>query len=282
MLILHFILAIIFIDYGCVKLLNTSSFASTIRSYQIIPQDASLIIARTLPPFEIGLGVLLLFNIATTIIAVVLTTLLLSFNIILIKVWRNHNISECGCGGSKPTSPYKALVRNTILILIASITIISSSLTKLYTSWFLTIIEIAILVGIVFYVSSSQSNWANKFTHQLRHHSIPRFIDTTNTTSKKLSSRRSFIRGVSIITLGMLAVAGFGTGNTALARCNCNYSSVCDVVRYVNCGCCNTGQCNGSSCLGFYQQWKVYCCYDGSGQCDVSFEGTFTITCLCS
>lgn len=282
-LALRSVLAYVFIAYGVEKLFRTKSFTATIRGYHVVPEGASPILARTLPSLEVGLGTLLLFNIAPVTVAIALALLLLVFSAVLLK--QGLNKKDCGCRGSKPTSPRKALVRNLVLLLLSGATIALSSLISPTTDSVLVVAEAVVLAAILVLTLAAQRAWASRLAHHLQHTTTIKAASKAENGSANLSTRRSFVRGAGAFGLGLLVVSIFRTANVAFAdrpTCSCNYASPCKVLRQPSdCSCCQ--KCNpGGWCWGSTQTWYIYCCQDKIGvDCDANYvlETTY---CLCA
>ena len=128
---------------GSVKVrLPWISFAATIEAYKLLPPDAVILTARTLPWFEIVLGALLIlasfvaggfhvysyfrrsvfatlvangFTIALAVLSTVASALLLAFFAILARSYALGMDIDCGCFGPGEKLSSKTLVRDGLL-----------------------------------------------------------------------------------------------------------------------------------------------------------------------
>jgi putative oxidoreductase len=95
----------VFIFAGMEKIANPTAFAKSIYNYKLFPQVIINLFAVIVPWIEVTAGILLIFKVHSRENAVILSALLLLFNIIvIISIARGLNI-DCGCfgtaGGSK-------------------------------------------------------------------------------------------------------------------------------------------------------------------------------------
>jgi uncharacterized membrane protein YphA (DoxX/SURF4 family) len=106
------------------------SFAATIQSYKILPEDAVMLLAKTLPWFELVLGVVLLIGVQVRWVAAVASLLLLGFYVVLIRSYALGMTIECGCFGPGDQLTWKTLVRDGALLLMALSVTIGAFLTR--------------------------------------------------------------------------------------------------------------------------------------------------------
>ncbi|HLE36255.1 MAG TPA: MauE/DoxX family redox-associated membrane protein [Candidatus Acidoferrales bacterium] len=92
------------------------SFAATIEAYKILPPDAVIFTARTLPWFEVVLGALLLLGVGLRWVAAVASALLLMFFAILVRSYALGMDVDCGCFGPGEKLSWKTLVRDGLLV----------------------------------------------------------------------------------------------------------------------------------------------------------------------
>jgi len=113
------LLGAVFAYAGALKTLNPEGFADAIAAFQILPSPLINIFALGLPPFEVLVGLMLIFGIRPRL--AVFGTLILSAVFIAalaLALGRGLNV-DCGCFGSGPASPGKtitALGRDFILL----------------------------------------------------------------------------------------------------------------------------------------------------------------------
>ena len=91
-------------------------FALSIDSYQLLPEWAVLFVARTLPWFELVLGVLLIAGIGLRYAAAASSALLLVFFGIMVRSYAKGLGIDCGCFGVGEALTPKTLVRDGILL----------------------------------------------------------------------------------------------------------------------------------------------------------------------
>ena len=94
-------------------------FALSIDSYQMLPEWAVFFVARTLPWFELALGLLLIAGVwlrATSIVAA--TILGLFFCVMLVSYVRGAGI-DCGCFGAGEALSARTLARDGALLAAA-------------------------------------------------------------------------------------------------------------------------------------------------------------------
>ena len=94
------ILGGVFVYSGYVKLHQPwMLFAISINSYQMIPESAAAILARTLPWFELALGIVILLGWKLKWSASVATGLLLVFFSAMLRAYSKNLDIDCGCFG---------------------------------------------------------------------------------------------------------------------------------------------------------------------------------------
>lgn len=94
-------------------------FALSIDSYQLLPEWAVLFVARTLPPFELLLGIGLLAGWKLRYFAALSAGLLLFFFGILLYSYGRGLTIDCGCFGVGEALSPKTLARDGALVLSA-------------------------------------------------------------------------------------------------------------------------------------------------------------------
>jgi uncharacterized membrane protein YphA (DoxX/SURF4 family) len=105
-------------------------FALSIDSYQMLPEWAVYAVARTLPWFELALGVLLASGVWLRYLSLVATTILgLFFTVMLVSYFRGAGI-DCGCFGVGEALSAKTLLRDGVLLAAAiSLAVLSRKAT---------------------------------------------------------------------------------------------------------------------------------------------------------
>ena len=117
---LRVILGAVFIYAAYTKLRQSwLLFALSIDSYQMLPEWAVYAVARTLPWFELTLGVLLVAGVWLRYLSVVATSILaLFFTVMLVQYFRGAGI-DCGCFGVGEALSAKTLLRDGALLAAA-------------------------------------------------------------------------------------------------------------------------------------------------------------------
>jgi uncharacterized membrane protein YphA (DoxX/SURF4 family) len=119
-LFLRIVLGAVFI-YAAYSKLRQSwlLFALSIDSYQLLPEWAVYAVARTLPLFELALGVLLIAGVALRYLSLVAAAILgLFFTVMLVSYFRGAGI-DCGCFGVGEALSAKTLLRDGVLLAAA-------------------------------------------------------------------------------------------------------------------------------------------------------------------
>ena len=106
------------------------SFAATIQSYKLLPEDAVIFLAKTLPWFELVLGVVLLLGVQVRWVAALASLLLLVFYAVLVRSYALGMTIECGCFGPGDQLTWKTLVRDGVLLLVSLGVTIGAFLTR--------------------------------------------------------------------------------------------------------------------------------------------------------
>jgi uncharacterized membrane protein YphA (DoxX/SURF4 family) len=112
-------LAAVFIYSGYTKVDNPLQFAVAIEGYKLLPPGMVLWVVKTLPWFEIALGIALLAGIALRYTAALAGALLAFFIVIMAITYLRGIEASCGCFGlGEPISPL-TLVRDAAFMLPA-------------------------------------------------------------------------------------------------------------------------------------------------------------------
>ena len=112
-LILRLVLGVIFLYAAYTKLKESYLvFAMSIDSYQILPPDAVLTVARTLPWLDLAIGVWLLIGWRIAPAALVSTAILGAFFCIMAFTYGRGVAIDCGCFGLGEAMTWKTLVRD--------------------------------------------------------------------------------------------------------------------------------------------------------------------------
>src|SRR5215469_7437865 len=112
-ILLRLVLGGIFIYAAYTKLREPwQLFAAGIRSYEVLPMQAADLLARTLPWFELLLGVLLIVGRWLRVSTVAVSGLLLVFFTLMVRAHVKGQTIDCGCFGPGETISWKTLLRD--------------------------------------------------------------------------------------------------------------------------------------------------------------------------
>jgi putative oxidoreductase len=112
-LVLRLALGAIFIYAAWTKLRQSwLIFAMSIDSYQLLPEWAVLMVARTLPWFELLVGVLLLTGYKLRYVAAAASGLLVFFFALMLRSYLQGQGIDCGCFGIGEAISPKTLLRD--------------------------------------------------------------------------------------------------------------------------------------------------------------------------
>ncbi len=101
-------------------------FALSIDSYQLLPEWSVYGLARTLPLFELALGVLLIAGVALRYLSIVAAAILgLFFSVMVVSYFRGAGI-DCGCFGVGEPLSAKTLARDGVLLAAAIMLVVRS------------------------------------------------------------------------------------------------------------------------------------------------------------
>jgi uncharacterized membrane protein YphA (DoxX/SURF4 family) len=116
-LALRLVLGAVFVYAAYTKLRQSwLLFALSIDSYQLLPQWAVLMVARTLPWLELALGLLLVAGLGLRYTSIVATAILtLFFSVMLVSYATGKGI-DCGCFGVGEALSVKTLARDGLLL----------------------------------------------------------------------------------------------------------------------------------------------------------------------
>jgi uncharacterized membrane protein YphA (DoxX/SURF4 family) len=114
------ILGLIFIYAAWMKLKDPwQLFAVSVDGYELLPPQGVVIVARTLPWFELILGALLVGGLWLRITAPAVTALLLGFFGILLSSYMKGMAIDCGCFGPGGALGPTTLIREGALLLVS-------------------------------------------------------------------------------------------------------------------------------------------------------------------
>ena len=111
-LALRLLLGAVFVYAAYVKLKEPwLVFAMSIDSYQLLPEWGVLLVARTLPWFELVLGLLLVSGYGLPWAGLVTTLQLLAFFSVMLRSYLKGLEIDCGCFGPGEALTWKTLAR---------------------------------------------------------------------------------------------------------------------------------------------------------------------------
>src|SRR5450432_871157 len=112
-LILRIALGAIFIYAAYTKLTESwRLFAAGIASYEVLPMWAVELLARTLPWFELLVGLLLIAGRWLRVSSIATSALLLVFFSLMVRAYFKGMTIECGCFGPGEAISWKTLLRD--------------------------------------------------------------------------------------------------------------------------------------------------------------------------
>jgi uncharacterized membrane protein YphA (DoxX/SURF4 family) len=97
---------------GRIHLLPWQLFAMAVDSYQLLPQAAVEFVARTLPWFELAVGLLLIAGVWVRWTSLITSGLLVVFFSLLVRAFLKGQEISCGCFGPGETISWKTLLRD--------------------------------------------------------------------------------------------------------------------------------------------------------------------------
>jgi uncharacterized membrane protein YphA (DoxX/SURF4 family) len=95
------------------------SLASQVDAYQVLPQDAVIFVAKTLPWFEIGLGAVILAGLWLRWTGLAASLLLGAFFVVLLRAYLLGMDIDCGCFGPGEKLTWKTLLRDAFIFGVA-------------------------------------------------------------------------------------------------------------------------------------------------------------------
>ena len=122
---LRLLFAALFTISAYTKLIEINIFAESLNSYAILPKSAVSLFAYYVPLLEVGLAVGFLLPGFTVPNAVLTVVVIVVFQVALISLLVRGIEIDCACFGRFATSPKAALIRNFIILGLASILLFS-------------------------------------------------------------------------------------------------------------------------------------------------------------
>jgi len=115
-------LAAIFIYSAYAKLKDPwYVFAGSIDSYRLLPPSATIWIAKTLPWFELVLGVLLVIGVKVRWLAIICGLLLAGFWLSMLRAYLKGMDIDCGCFGPGERISPLTLARDSLMIILSAV-----------------------------------------------------------------------------------------------------------------------------------------------------------------
>ena len=100
LLLARLYLAAMFLRTGIVKIVNPTSFQSSLAEHKLLPLRLESTVARALPVIEICAGSLLAIGVAVRLVAPVISVLLAAFSAAMAFNLARGRAVDCGCAGS--------------------------------------------------------------------------------------------------------------------------------------------------------------------------------------
>jgi uncharacterized membrane protein YphA (DoxX/SURF4 family) len=97
---------------GKLQLLPWQLFAMAIDSYQLLPQWAVEALAKSLPWFELALGILMIAGRWMRFASTVVSLLLVVFLTLIVRAYLKGQEISCGCFGNNEAISWKTLLRD--------------------------------------------------------------------------------------------------------------------------------------------------------------------------
>jgi uncharacterized membrane protein YphA (DoxX/SURF4 family) len=120
MLALRLLLGAVFVYAAYTKLRQSwLLFALSIDSYQLLPEWAVFTLARTLPLFELALGILLIAGVWLRYLSIVAAAILGVFFVAMVMSYFRGAAIDCGCFGVGEPLSVKTLARDGVLLAAA-------------------------------------------------------------------------------------------------------------------------------------------------------------------
>jgi len=96
-------------------------FAASIDAYKLLPAGPVVFVARTLPWFELALGVLLLIGFRVRWVAIACGVLLGAFWLMMLRAYLKGMDIDCGCFGPGEAIGVKTLVRDGAIVALTAL-----------------------------------------------------------------------------------------------------------------------------------------------------------------
>jgi putative oxidoreductase len=110
LLVLRILIGGLFIYAAVPKIRNPLAFADSIETFRLLPPELINLLALTLPPLEIILGVFLIIGWKQRVIAFSILILTIVFALGLVQGLARGLVIDCGCFGSGEPSVWKTWI----------------------------------------------------------------------------------------------------------------------------------------------------------------------------
>lgn len=120
LLVLRVALGAIFVYAAWIKLKDPwQLFAMSIDAYRILPLGAVELTARVIPWVELAVGLLLISGFWMRISGPIVSLLLLTFFVLMLRAYSKGMAIDCGCFGPGETISWKTLLRDGSMVAAA-------------------------------------------------------------------------------------------------------------------------------------------------------------------
>jgi uncharacterized membrane protein YphA (DoxX/SURF4 family) len=120
LVLLRLVLGAIFVYAAWIKLRDPwQLFAMSIDAYRILPLQAVELAARVIPWLELVIGLLLIAGLWLRISSTIVSLILLTFFVIMVRAYAKGMAIDCGCFGPGEAISWKTLLRDGTLLAAA-------------------------------------------------------------------------------------------------------------------------------------------------------------------
>ena len=107
LLTVRIVLGVIFLYAGVTKIANPLAFADSVATFKLLPPQLLNVVALSLPPLEVLLGLMLVAGVQVRAASLGLVMLSIVFGIALGQALARGLVVDCGCFGSGQPSAWK-------------------------------------------------------------------------------------------------------------------------------------------------------------------------------
>jgi uncharacterized membrane protein YphA (DoxX/SURF4 family) len=120
LVVVRVVLGAIFVYAAWIKLRDPwQLFAMSIDAYRILPLQAVELAARVIPWLELVIGLLLIAGLCLRISSTIVSLILLTFFVIMVRAYAKGMAIDCGCFGPGEAISWKTLLRDGTLLAAA-------------------------------------------------------------------------------------------------------------------------------------------------------------------